>query len=197
MYLLYIYLSNPRNLQCLVYEPAAESVCWCWSVWMHRASTQHSCAKPLSKAPTRCSLDSYHPSYSLGSSLLFQCKQPKPMTHAMVILSHCWPTTLMRRDKISLEWSSGAHLSTKLQLEKRNACVVGRKRGGGESGLGYVRLGWLLMWCGQQPPEHQFAKTLIIGKVLISADGLCNSESHDVTSQLILLVLSLSLNSAC
>lgn len=59
--------------------------------------------------------------------------------------------------------------------------------------MGYVRFGWLLMWCGQQPPEHQFVKALIIGKVLISADGLCNSESHDVTSRLILLVFYQSL----
>lgn len=50
------------------------------------------------------------------------------------------------------------------------------------------RTGWAIRDLGghgPQPPEHQFVKTLITGKVLICADGLCNSESHDVTSQLV------------
>lgn len=145
MYRTHIHLIDPRNLQYFDVWAMQQSLCWCWCIWMNRASTKHSCITPPPKAPTQCSLDRYSTVPPIVGLYYFSASSlslwDMHMLSVVVTLSHCWPTTLMRSDKISPGRSAGGPLSTKLQLEKRNVCCVGGKRGGGESGLGFVRFG--------------------------------------------------------
>lgn len=111
----------------------------------------------------------------VGIHIVFYCEQPKlqrrvcvsPATHAVSLNQ---ATILMRSDKISPGSSAGARLfsphgekCTLLCREKKR----GKKTQGQDSRWG--------LWGRQAPREHGCVREAIIGNILISAAGLCNS----------------------